>query len=35
MANLYWTKRAGAQNGVKIASSTNGAGRPGQVHAKK
>ena len=29
------TKEAGAQNGAKIASSTNGVGRSGELHAKK
>ena len=29
------TKGAGAKSGVKIASSTNGVGRSGQVHVKK
>ena len=29
------TKEAGAQNGTKIASSTNGVGRSGQLYAKK
>ena len=32
--NKYLTKEAGAQNGAKIASSTNGVGRSGQLHAK-
>ena len=35
MVNQYSTKGAKAQNGVKIASSTNGVGRSGQLHAKK
>ena len=29
------TKEVEAQNGAKIASSTNGVGRSGQLHAKK
>ena len=29
------TKRAKAENGVKINASTNGVGRSGQLHAKK
>ena len=32
---LILTKWAAVQNGVKIASSTNGVGRAGQLHAKK
>ena len=35
MVNFYSTKEAGAWNGVKIASSANGVGRSGQLHAKK
>ena len=31
----YLTKGAGAWNRIKIVSSTNGAGRAGQLHAKK
>ena len=34
MVSWYSTKGAGAQKGVKIASSTNGVGRSGQLHEK-
>ena len=32
---LIFTMGAAAENGIKIASSTNGIGRSGQLHAKK
>ena len=34
MVNYYLTKEVGASNRVKLASSTNGVGRSGQLHAK-
>ena len=34
MVNEYLTKEAGAENGAKIASSTSGVGRSGQLYAK-
>ena len=35
MVNYYLTKGTWVYNGVKIASSRNGVGRFGQLHAKK
>ena len=35
MVNSYLTKEAGAYNGVKIASSTNGVGRSGECEKMK
>ena len=34
MDNLFLTKEARIYNGVKTASSINGAGKTGQLHAK-
>ena len=35
MGTLFLTKEARIYNGVKTASSINGAGKTGQLHAKK
>jgi len=35
MGNLFLTKEARNYNGVKIASSVNGAGKTGQLHVKE
>ena len=35
MSTLFLTKEARTYNGAKTASSTNGAGKTGQLHVKK
>ena len=35
MSTLFLTKKARIYNGVKTASSINGAGKPGQLHVKE